>query len=241
MTDAIPTGPAIEVRGASKAYGRSIALNNLDLSVPWGKALTVFGPNGSGKTTLIKVLATLSKPDAGTITIAGLDARRDDSYARRLIGVMTHDPLLYDDLTARENLRFAARMFGLTDTDGRIESIADQLDITARLDQRVGTLSHGWKKRFSLARALIHDPPILLMDEPESGLDEQALTGLGEVLREESVLRRTVVLTTHNFERGLQFGDEVAILVKGRLVYRESSANVADADTLRNTYAQHIQ
>ena len=241
MTDAIPTGPAIEVRGASKAYGRSIALNNLDLSVPWGKALTVFGPNGSGKTTLIKVLATLSKPDAGTINIAGLDARRDGAYARRLVGVMTHDPLLYDDLTARENLRFAARMFGLDDTDGRIESIADQLDITARLDQRVGTLSHGWKKRFSLARALLHDPPILLMDEPESGLDEQALAGLGEVLREESVLRRTVVLTTHNFERGLEFGDEVAILAKGRLVYHEEVANIRDADSLRDTYAQYIQ
>ena len=241
MTDAIPTGPAIEVRGASKAYGRSIALNNLDLSVPWGKALTVFGPNGSGKTTLIKVLATLSKPDAGTISIAGLDTRRDGSYARRLIGVMTHDPLLYDDLTPRENLRFAARMFGLDDTDGRIESIADQLDITARLDQRVGTLSHGWKKRFSLARALLHDPPILLMDEPESGLDEQALAGLGEVLREESVMRRTVILTTHNFERGLEFGDEVTILAKGRLVYHEPVTNVRDADSLRDTYAQYVK
>ena len=234
-------GPAIEVRGASKAYGRSIALNNLDLSVSWGKTLTVFGPNGSGKTTLIKVLATLSKPDAGTVSIAGLDARRDGAYARRLIGVMTHDPLLYDDLTARENLRFAARMFGLEDPSERIEDISDQLDIAARLDQRVGTLSHGWKKRFSLARALIHDPPILLMDEPESGLDEQALAGLGEVIREESVLRRTVILTTHNFERGLDFGDEVAILVKGRMVYRETASNVADADSLRDTYAQCIQ
>ena len=240
MTDAIPTGPAIEVHGVSKAYGRSIALNDLDLSVPWGKALTVFGPNGSGKTTLIKILATLSKPDAGAISIAGLDARRDGPYARRLIGVMTHDPLLYDDLTARENLRFAARMFGLEDPGERIESLSNQLDITPRLDQRVGTLSHGWKKRFSLARALLHDPPVLLMDEPESGLDEQALTGLGEVLREESVMRRTVVLTTHNFERGLEFGDEVAILAKGRLVYHESAANVPDADTFRNTYAQYI-
>ena len=241
MTDAIPTGPAIEVRGASKAYGRSIALNDISLSVPWGRALTIFGPNGSGKSTLIKVLATLSKPDTGTISIAGLDARRDGAYARRLIGVMTHDPLLYDDLTARENLRFAARLFGLDDSDGRIESIAEQLNITARLDQRVGTLSHGWKKRYSLARALLHDPPILLMDEPESGLDEQALAGLGEVVREESVLRRTVILTTHNFERGLEFGDEVAILAKGCLVYRESAANVQDADSLRDAYAQYIQ
>ena len=100
----------------SKAYGRAIALNDLNLSVPWGRALTIIGPNGSGKTTLIKILATLSKPDAGTISIAGLDARRDGALARRLIGVMTHDPLLYDDLTARENLLFAARMFGLEDT-----------------------------------------------------------------------------------------------------------------------------
>ena len=241
MTDAIPTGPAIEVRGVSKAYGRSIALNEISLSVPWGKALTVFGPNGSGKTTLIKVLATLSKPDAGTINIAGLDARRDGSYARRLVGVMTHDPLLYDDLTPRENLRFAARMFGLEDPGERIEAISAQLDITARLDQRVGTLSHGWKKRFSLARALLHDPPILLMDEPESGLDEQALAGLGEVVREESVMRRTVVLTTHNFERGLEFGDEVAILAQGRLVYREKVEDVPDPDTLRNAYTRFIQ
>ena len=109
------------------------------------------------------------------------------------------------------------------------------------MDQRVGTLSHGWKKRFSLARALLHDPPILLMDEPESGLDEQALAGLGEALREESVLRRTVVLTTHNFERGLEFGDEVAILAKGRLVYHEEVTNVRDADSLRDTYAQYVQ
>ena len=241
MTDAIPTGPAIEVHGVSKAYGRSIALNNLDLIVPWGKTLAIFGPNGSGKTTLIKILATLSRPDTGAIRIAGLDAGRDGSHARRLIGVMTHDPLLYDDLTARENLRFAARLFGLEDPGERIESLSNRLDITPRLDQRVGTLSHGWKKRFSLARALLHDPPVLLMDEPESGLDDQALTGLGEALREESVIPRTVILTTHNFERGLQFGDEVAFLAKGRLVYRETSVNVPDADALRDTYAQYVQ
>ena len=241
MTDAIPTGPAIEVRGVSKAYGRSIALNDISLSVPWGKVLTVFGPNGSGKTTLIKVLATLSKPDSGTINIAGIDARRDGSFARRLIGVMTHDPLLYDDLTARENLRFTARMLGIQDPVERIEAVSTKLDITARLDQRVGTLSHGWKKRFSLARALLHDPSILLMDEPESGLDAQALSGLGEVLRESEAIRRTVVLTTHNFERGLEFGDEVAILARGRIVYHESTSNVRDADTLRIIYSQYIR
>lgn len=241
MTDAIPSGPAIDVQGVTKAYGRSIALNKLDLRVQWGEVLTIFGPNGSGKTTLIRVLATLSKPDTGMIGIAGLDPRRDGSHARRLIGVLTHDPLLYDDLTARENLRFAARMFGIEDPGERIEAVADKLEVASRLDQRVGTLSHGWKKRFSLARALLHDPPILLMDEPESGLDEQALTGLGGLLKEESESRRTVVLTTHNFERGLEFSDEVAILSKGRMVYRESTSKVVDADVLRETYGQLIK
>ena len=241
MTDAIPSGPAIDMQGVTKAYGRSIALNKLDLRVQRGEVLTIFGPNGSGKTTLINVLATLSKPDTGTIGIAGLDPRRDGAHARRLIGVLTHDPLLYDDLTARENLRFAARMFGIENHGERIEAVADKLDIASRLDQRVGTLSHGWKKRFSLARALLHDPPILLMDEPESGLDEQALTGLGGLLKEESESRRTVVLTTHNFERGLEFSDEVAILAKGRMVYRESTSKVVDADALRETYGQLIK
>ena len=241
MTDAIPPGPAIDVQGVSKAYGRSIALNDISLSVPWGTVLTVFGANGSGKTTLIKVLATLSKPDVGKVSIGGLDPRRDGPYARRLIGVLTHDPLLYDDLTARENLRFAARMFGIESPGERIEAVADKLDVASRLDQRVGTLSHGWKKRFSLARALLHDPPILLMDEPESGLDAQALTGLGDLLREESEPRRTVVLTTHNFERGIEFSDEVAILAKGRMVYRESTSGVGDSDTLRKTYGQLIK
>lgn len=241
MTDAIPSGPAIDVQGVSKAFGRSIALNKIDLRVRWGEVLAIFGANGSGKTTLIKVLATLSKPDAGMVGIGGLDPRRDGPYARRLIGVLTHDPLLYDDLTARENLRFAARMFGIDNAGERIEAVADKLDVASRLDQRAGTLSHGWKKRFSLARALLHDPPILLMDEPESGLDDQALTGLGDLLREESERRRTVVLTTHNFERGIDFSDEVAILAKGRMVYRESTSRVGGADTLRQTYGQLIQ
>ncbi len=240
MTDAIPTGPAIEVQGVSKAYGRSVALNNLDLQVPWGRALAIFGPNGSGKTTLIKSLATLSKPDVGVIRIAGLDTRRDGSYVRRLIGVLTHDPLLYDDLTARENLRFTARMFGLENHAERIETLCSTLDISSRLEHRVGTLSHGWKKRFSLARALLHDPPILLLDEPESGLDDQSIAGLGELVRAESVLRRTVVLTTHNFQRGLELADEVAILTKGRLVYREPTSSLQDADSFRDTYTQHV-
>lgn len=241
MTDGTLKGPAIEVQGVSKAYGRAVALKDLDLRVSWGRTLVVLGPNGSGKSTLIKILATLSKPDAGSVSVAGLDAKRDGTRARRVVGVLTHDPLLYDDLTARENLRFAARMFNLEDSNERIETISDRLDVSGRLDERVGTLSHGWKKRVSLARALLHDPPILLMDEPESGLDDRALSDLEGMLKDESLPRRTVVLTTHNFEYGLLFGDEVAILSEGRMVYHAPAVQVPDTDALRDTYARCVR
>ena len=240
MTDTSFKGPAIAIEGVSKAYGRTVALRDLDLQVPWGQVLTILGPNGSGKTTLIKILATLTKPDAGSVKIAGLDMKRDGQWIRQVIGVVTHDPLLYDDLTGRENLRFATRLFDVKDPDGRIESVSRQLGITTRLDQRFGTLSHGWKKRISLARALLHDPPILLMDEPESGLDQQALTGLEYIVKDESRPSRTVVLTTHNFERGLFLGDQVAIIAKGRLAYYESTVNAPDPDTLRDTYVRYV-
>ncbi len=240
MSDSSFKGPAIAIEGVSKAYGRTVALRDLNLEVPWGQVLTVLGPNGSGKTTLIRILATLSKPDAGSVKIAGLDLKRDGQWIRQVIGVVTHDPLLYDDLTGRENLRFATRLFNVKDPDARIESVSQQLGVTTRLDQRVGTLSHGWKKRFSLARALLHDPPILLMDEPESGLDQQALTGLEYIVKDDSRSSRTVVLTTHNFERGLFLGDQVAIIAKGRLAYYEPTNNAPDPDTLRDTYVRSV-
>jgi heme exporter protein A len=240
MTDTSFKGPAIALKGVSKAYGRTVALRGLDLQVPWGQVLTVLGPNGSGKTSLIKILAMLSRPDSGTVRIAGLDPERDGQWIRQVIGVVTHDPLLYDGLTGRENLRFAARMFNVKDADARIESVSMQLGVTKRLDQRVGTLSHGWKKRISLSRALLHDPPILLMDEPESGLDQQALTDLEYIVKDESRPSRTVVLTTHNFERGLFLGDQVAIIAKGRLAYYEPTIDAPDPDALRETYMRHV-
>lgn len=240
MTDTSFKGPAIAIEGVSKAYGRTVALRDLDLQVPWGQVLTILGPNGSGKTTLIRILATLTRPDAGSVKIAGLDMKRDGQRIRQVIGVVTHDPLLYDDLTGRENLSFATRLFDIKDPDARIESVSQQLGITTRLDQRVGTLSHGWKKRISLARALLHDPPILLMDEPESGLDQQALTGLEYIVKDESRPSRTVVLTTHNFERGLLLGDQVAIMSKGRLAYYEPTTNARDPENLRDTYMRHV-
>ena len=220
------------MRGLSKSYGRTQVLRDLNLQVPWGQTLTVLGPNGSGKTTLIKTLATLAKPDAGEIRIAGISARRNGVRVRRTIGVVTHEPLLYDGLTGAENLRFFARMFALDHIEDRILEVAAQMGITDRLDSRAGTLSHGMRRRFSIARALLHTPRILIMDEPESGLDQQALGLLDALMSEGRRLGRTILMTTHNFERGIALADRIAILARGSIAYQ----GVSDSYSTRDAY-----
>ena len=230
--------PAIQIEGLSKAFGRTLALRDLDLEVGWGEVVTVLGPNGSGKTTLIKTLATLIKPDRGTVRVAGLNAARAGQSVRRAIGVVTHDPLLYDDLTGYENLKFHARMFRLDHIDGRIRTATEGMGVSTRLDQRVGTMSHGMKKRFSIARALLHEPAVLLMDEPESGLDQEALSMLDRVVRDRAASGGAVVMTTHNLERAMAVGDRMAILANGKIAYQESLGAV-EAQALKDAYFRY--
>lgn len=235
----VDKGSAINIRGLSKAYGRRVALRGLDLQVPWGTILAVLGPNGSGKTTLIRVLATLTKPDQGSVRIAGCELGSEDSLIRRMIGVVTHDSLLYDELSGLENLQLAAKLFVLDNADRKIESVSKQIGIQDRLYQRVSTLSHGWKKRISIARALLHDPHILLLDEPENGLDQQALSSLDQIIKDDSKTLRSVVMTTHSLERGILLADHFAILSKGRVVCHASTESAPDPAVLRGTYFQH--
>ena len=235
MTETTPKGLAIEIKGLTKAFGRTPVLRSLDLEVPWGQVLSVLGPNGCGKTTLIKVLATLTKRDAGTVRVAGADVARAGERVRRIIGVVTHDPLLYDDLTGYENLKFFARMFGLDRIEERITAVAERMGVSARLHQRAGTMSNGTKKRFSIARALLHDPQVLLLDEPESGLDQEALGMLEQVISDSTLPLRTVLMTTHNLERGLALGHRMAILANGKIAYQESLDSVGAA-AVRDAY-----
>ena len=139
-SEVAPQKLAIEVKGLCKAFGRTPVLRDLDLEVPWGEVLTILGPNGSGKTTLIKILATLTRSDSGTVRVGGLDVTRRGQRVRRLIGVVTHDTLLYDDLTGYENLKFFARMFGLDRIDERVFDVVERMGVSPRLHQRVGTL-----------------------------------------------------------------------------------------------------
>ncbi len=240
MTTDTPRGMAIQIKGLSKSFGRTTVLRGLDLEVPWGEVLTILGPNGSGKTTLIKILATLTKADSGEVRVAGATTTRSGQRVRRVIGVVTHDTLLYEDLTARENLKFFARMFSLDRIDERIGRAVERMGLSHRLDQKVRTLSHGMKKRFGIARALLHDPAILLMDEPESGLDQEALSLLNAVIADRAGPTRTVVMTTHNLERGLELGDRMAILSKGRIAHQEALDAVGVA-AIKNTYFRYVE
>ena len=239
MAENPPTGPAIQIEGLSKAFGRSQVLRGLELSVPWGERLTILGPNGSGKTTLIKVLATLTRPDRGTVRVGGLDVTRRGQLVRRMVGVVTHSPLLYDQLTGHENLTFFGRMFGLDRLSERIASAAEQMGMTARLHQRVSTLSHGLRKRLTIARALLHEPRLLLMDEPESGLDQEALAMLDAVIGDPAHPTLTVLMTTHNLERGLAVGQRLAILARGEIAHLEDVDSSTGTDALRDLYRRH--
>lgn len=231
--------PAIEINELTKSYGRTAVLRGLDLKLDWGEVVTILGSNGSGKTTLINIISSLTKPDSGTVEVGGVNVRARGTVARRFMGVVTHGPLLYEQLTGYENLRFHAAMFGIGKFDERIDTVARQLGVEARLNQRVGTLSHGMQKRISIARALLHNPPLLLMDEPESGLDQEALKMLEEVVRELVESGRTVLMTSHNLDRVLAMSCRIAILREGRVVYEEDLKSSPSADGVKEAYAWH--
>ena len=156
---------AIDATGVGKSFDSRLVLRNLDVQVEAGQVLTIFGTNGSGKTTLVRILAGLTHPDDGSIFINGFDIKANAKIARLSTGVVPHLPILYNDLTVRENLIFHARMFRVDVAPERVEQVASRLEIDHRLDHKIRDLSHGLQKRFSLARALLHRPKLLLMDE----------------------------------------------------------------------------
>ncbi len=225
---------AIEARGLTKSFGLRPVLRGIDLTVERGQRVALFGPNGAGKTTLLKILGGIMNPSSGTLSIAGLDSKGKPEECRRRIGVVSHPTFLYANLTGRENLLFYSRMFGVRPAEERISQVAEVVGMSARLKDRVATLSRGMQQRLSIARALLHSPEIMLLDEPETGLDQQALGVLWQVLRREGL---TVVLTSHNLERGLQVADRILIMERGRLVHDCLGAGL-DIGDLRRTYEQ---
>ncbi len=172
----------IELRKLTKSFGSKYALRGVNLRVMPGESLVIFGPNGAGKSTLIRILSSLSRPTSGTVHIGGLDLATHADGIRRHLGVVSHAPLLYDSLTAEENLRFFAGLYGMSQPEPRITVLLAQVGLTTRRGDLVRTFSRGMVQRLAIARALLHDPQVLLLDEPDTGLDPQAAEMLHDLL-----------------------------------------------------------
>ncbi len=229
--------PAIQIRGVTKAFGHQVALRGVNLTVGEGEFLTLFGPNGAGKTTLMRIVASLARPTSGTILLWGADLGKASPALRRQIGLISHNPLLYGDLTPDENLRFFARMYDLPDAKARIDSALEQVGLTGRRRDPVRTFSRGMVQRLAIARATlcVHDPAIMLLDEPYTGLDLQAADMLRTVLQELAASNRTVILTTHNLEQGLEMCDRAAILNRGKVAWHGLRTEV-DLASMKTIY-----
>jgi heme exporter protein A len=229
---------AIETRGLTKTFGGFPALRGLDLRVPAGETLAIFGPNGAGKTTLIKILAGVLRPSSGQILIQGEAFKDSTAHLRVKIGVVAHQSYLYGSLSAGENLSFYAKMYGVKDSAPRVSEMLQLVGLTSRRHDRVAAFSRGMQQRLALGRALLHKPDILLLDEPETGLDQQALDAMWQIIRADST-RRTVIFTSHNFERALGACGRVAILSRGQLAFTEQSCRL-DLPRLRQAYQECV-
>jgi heme exporter protein A len=224
-------GPAVEAEGLEKRFGAVTALRGVDLDVPRGALLAVLGPNGAGKSTLLRLLAGLARPTAGRLRVGS--PARDRREARRRVGYVGHATLLYPALTARENLRFAARLYGVADPAPVVERLLAEQDLGGVADRRAGALSQGQARRLSIARALVHDPEIVLLDEPFAGLDR---AGAGRLAARLAALRaggRTSVLATHDLARAAELADFALVLREGRVVHRAGRDGLRPADLER--------
>ncbi|HEY3340880.1 MAG TPA: heme ABC exporter ATP-binding protein CcmA [Anaerolineae bacterium] len=211
----------------TKFYGLRPVLRKVSLTVARGEFVAILGPNGAGKTTLLRVLATLARPDGGKLSIGGADVLLQPQQARAQIGMVSHEPLVYPDLTAYENLSFYARMYGV----GRnleqsiVTGVLERVDLQRRAHEPVRTFSRGMVQRLAIGRAILHDPALLLLDEPYTGLDQTSANRLNTLLRELAVAGRAVVMTTHEYNRGLE-GITRAVYLNAGVVARELLSDI---------------
>jgi heme exporter protein A len=229
----------IKIDKLIKTFGSRLVLRGIDLTINEGDFVTLMGANGAGKTTLLHIIATLSKPTGGSVSISGYSLSDSATELRRFIGLVSHKTLLYDELTADQNLRFYAQMYDVPNASNRIEMVLNQVGLWGRQHDPVRTYSRGMQQRLAIARAILHNPPLLLLDEPDTGLDQHAADKLNELLSAVGANQRTILMTTHNLERGLSLGNRVVILAKGKIAYDAPRQTVSIAE-VREQYYQHV-
>ena len=225
----------IEARQVIKNFGLLPVLRGLEFQVSQGEFVALLGPNGAGKTTFLRILSSLSKPTAGIVRIAGYQLPGQAAEVRRRLGVVSHQSLLYGDLTAEENLRFYARMYRVPDRSERIEEVLEIVGLVNRRRDLVRQFSRGMQQRLAIGRAIIHQPEILLFDEPHTGLDQEAATMLDGLLREVAGAGRTVVMTSHDISKAAALATRVDILSRGRIA-DSLAGNEIDPNSLPEIY-----
>jgi heme exporter protein A len=224
---------AISARALEKRFGHAVALSDFDLELPAGRSLAVLGPNGAGKTTLLRLIAGLARPTAGSLEIAGQPA--GGCAARARVGLIGHATSLYAALTARENLLFAARLYRVPDPSARVAALLAEAGLEGVAHRAAGAFSHGMARRLSIARGLVHDPEVVLLDEPFTGLDRRAAERLAARLQALQSQGRTLVLVTHDLARAAQVADAAIVLAGGRKLY-ESRGSEPDPAELERAY-----
>jgi heme exporter protein A len=207
----------IEVTHLIKRFGPKTILRNLDFQVAQGEFVALLGPNGAGKTTFLRILSSLSRQTFGEVHIAGYALPHQAAAVRRKLGVVSHLPLLYGDLSAEENLVFYARMYGVEHSDRRVSEMLELVGLTARRRDLVRTFSRGMQQRLAIGRAVLHDPEVLLLDEPHTGLDQDACEMLDTVLRQVASRGRTLVITSHDLSRVSDLASRFDVLTRGRI------------------------
>ncbi len=218
--------PAIEVRGVSKAYGSLQALSSIDLEISQGEFFALLGPNGAGKTTLISLVAGLARADAGTVRVMGHDVATDYRRARRSLGVVPQELVFDPFFSVRETLRLQSGYYGLRRNDDWIDEILHHLDLSSKADANMRALSGGMKRRVLVAQALVHKPPVMILDEPTAGVDVDLRKGLWHFIRKLNDDGHTIVLTTHYLEEAESLCSRIGMLKQGRMVVLDSTENL---------------
>lgn len=227
--------PKVRASALAKSFGARVAVRGVDFALGPGECLALFGPNGAGKTTLLRLIAGLLKPSAGSILVRDVDMR-SDAQARAAIGLVSHQTMLYPPLTANENVEFAARLFGVDNPATAAREALASLGVAGAGDERVGRLSRGQQQRVSIARALVHGPTVLLLDEPYSGLDASGAAALTAVLSGLRSRGAIMILVTHNVPEGLALATRAAVMLEGHFALEETRP-VSGFDVARFTAA----
>lgn len=222
----------IEVRKLVKRFGLKNVLRGLDFDVQAGEFVALLGPNGAGKTTFLRILASLSRPSLGQVSVAGYKLPTQAAAVRRRLGVVSHLPLLYGDLTAEENLQFYGHMYDLQNLEARITEVLDLVGLSSRRRDLVRTFSRGMQQRLAIGRAVLHDPDVMLFDEPYTGLDQDASEMLDDVLKNVAAAGRTVVMTSHDLARAEDLATRFDVLSRGVIAASASRAELEHSNLL---------